>query len=86
MPSIDTTPAAVPLPPASALAAVDRTFYEYWDPSADRTVRIVSLARGDYAFELAVDDITLVRESHRSLAEAFARVSGWRVEPPSVRD
>jgi hypothetical protein len=78
MPTIDAI-SATAFPPPSVLAG-DRTLYELWDPSSDRTWRIVSLARGGYAVELDVDDVTLVHESHVSLDAAMARASGWRNE------
>ena len=55
-------------------------FYEVWDPSADKTWRVVSLAGGGYTVELDVDDVTLVHESHSSFADAVARTNGLREE------
>ena len=84
MPSIEYALSSTAFPPPSILASADRTLYEVWDPSADKTWRVVSLARGGYAVELDVDDITLVHESHSSFADAVARTNGWREEtnPP----
>jgi hypothetical protein len=78
MPTIDYALSAVFPPPI--VAAADRMLYEVWDPSADKTWRIVSLARGGYAVELDVDDVTLVQEAHASLDDAMARASGWWTE------
>jgi hypothetical protein len=77
MPSIDSALSAAAVLPSPVPAATDRTLCEYWDPSADRSWRIVSLAQGGYAFELDVEDFTLVHESYLSLADAVARAKGW---------
>jgi hypothetical protein len=66
--------------PPSMLAGADRTLCEFWDPSAGKTWRILSLAAGGYAFELEADEVMLLRESHPSLAEAVAYANRWRLE------
>ena len=62
------TRATFPLP--AVLASTDRTLCEFWDPSADKTWRILALAAGGYAFELEAHEVTLLREPHPSLADA----------------
>jgi hypothetical protein len=80
MSSIPPTPTGGAFPLPSILAHADRTVCEFWDPSADKTWRILSLAGGGYAFELEAHDVTLLREPHASLADAVARANRWRLE------